>query len=198
MKSFSRNIFVFGIYSFFLLGCNVINSQQKGYFSQQVTDIGEPQTDDERTLVGEFSDYLLLADSLSAIWDGTDTLNMRKYIYEIDKQIDCIKKASKFQNVRRSINTHVNENLNSIEAEINQKFTIGLRNEMCEFHRIYYCITSSSRYELFAPKLGERIYKNTLGEYYVMRNHYGEIQKTPVLIEKQYQSDVDEWIPKGH
>lgn len=69
---------------------------------------------------------------------------------------------------------------------------------MCEFHRIYYCITSSSRYELFAPKLGERIYKNTLGEYYVMRNHYGEIQKTPVLIEKQYQSDVDEWIPKGH
>lgn len=93
MKSFSRNIFVFGIYSFFLLGCNVINSQQKGYFSQQVTDIGEPQTDDERTLVGEFNDYLLLADSLSAIWDGTDTLNMRKYIYEIDKQIDCIKKS---------------------------------------------------------------------------------------------------------
>lgn len=198
MKNNLRATFLLAVSFLLLIGCNQVKSSLKGHFSQLVTDIGEPQTDDERTLVGEFNDYLILADSLAAIWDGTDTLNMRRYVYEIDKQIDCIKKASKFQNVRRSINTHVNENLNSIEAEINQKFTIGLRNEMCDFHRVYYCITSSAKYELFAPKTRERIYKNTLGEYYVMRNHYGEIQKTPVLIEKQYQREVDEWISKGH
>ena len=61
-----------------LAGCNAVSSQFKGYFSQKYEILDEPQTDDERTLVGEYQDYIKLVDSLASVWDGTDTLTMRR------------------------------------------------------------------------------------------------------------------------
>ena len=123
MKKYNNSLVMAIIALVLLTGCNAVSSQFEGHFSQKVVGVEEPQTDDERTLVGEFNDYLALVDSLAEIWDGTDTLNMRRLMFEIGEQDNRIDKARRFQNVRRSMETHIKEQVNIIKEEIRQKFS---------------------------------------------------------------------------
>ena len=166
MKNVLKATIILAVSASFLLSCNLVVPSSKGYFSQKVVDIEEPQTDDERTLLGEFHDLLLLTDSLATIWDGTDTLNMRRLWYEITQQESRLDKAREFQNVRRSVGNKTKEQMDAIMDEIREKFPNR-------------------------PYRGEKVYQNTLGEYYVMRKDYdGRERKVPVYFDDgKYRGD---------
>lgn len=191
MKIVLKTTFVLAISAFTLAGCNLIGSPLKGHFSEQIVEIDEPQTDDERTLMGEFSDYLALTDSLAAIWDGTDTINLRRLMYEIGEQENRIDKARRFQNVRRSMETKIKEQVNIIKDEIKQKFPKEMREEWFDFYfNIYHC-SSIWKNDYNRPSRNEKVYQNTLGEYYVIRtDHNGKAKKVPVYFEDgKYMQD---------
>lgn len=67
------------------VACKNVGEPAK-HFSSQIESIDEPQTDDERTFVGEYNDFLVLADSLADVWDGNDTLTMRRLYYNQREQ----------------------------------------------------------------------------------------------------------------
>lgn len=185
-----RKFFFIATFAIFLLeGCNSVGTP-KGHFSQKVTSVDEPQTDDERTLVGEFNDYLLLVDSLSAIWNGTDTLNMRRLMFEIEEQGDRVEKAMKFQNVRRSMCNQIDGEKDKIWEEIRQKFPKELRDEWHDFYfTLYYCHILWESHPNF-PFRGEKVYQNTMGEHYVIRAN----RKVPVSV-KEGKFERDYYAP---
>lgn len=196
MKNVLKTTFVLAISAFTLAGCNLIDSPLKGHFSQKVASIEEPQTDDERTLMGEFNDYLALTDSLAAIWDGTDTINLRRLMYEIGEQENRIDKARRFQNVRRSMETNIKERVNTIKGEIKQKFPKEMREEWFDFYsNIYHC-SSIWKNDYNRPSRNEKVYQNTLGEFYVIRtDHNGKSKKVPVYFEDgKYMQDFIEEV----
>lgn len=185
MKNVLRTTLILAVSASLLIGCNLIGSPVKGHFSQQVADIDEPQTDDERTMVGEFNDYLLLTDSLAEIWNGTDTLTMRRLMYNIDKQKDRVEKTKKFQNVRRSMGEKIDEQTKKIWNEIEERFSIDLIEELNDF---YFYIEKLDKFgkvrDGHRPHKREKVYQNTMGEYYVLRPNYkGKLAKVPVYFE---------------
>lgn len=191
MKNVLKVTIILAVSASFLLSCNLVVPSSKGYFSQKVVDIEEPQTDDERTLLGEFHDLLLLTDSLATIWDGTDTLNMRRLWYEITQQESRLDKAREFQNVRRSVGNKTKEQMDAIMDEIREKFPKELRKEWNDFYfNIYYC-SNLWKSDVNRPYRGEKVYQNTLGEYYVMRKDYdGRERKVPVYFDDgKYRGD---------
>ena len=195
MKKVLKTNYVLVVSALFLIGCNFVNSPIKGHFSQQVADIDEPQTDDERTLIGEFNEYISLTDSLAAIWDGTDTLNMRRLFFEIGEQRSRVNKAGNFQNVRHALNAKIDSQIKSISDEFNHKFPKDIREEWYNFYfEIYHC-SSIWKNDHKRPGRNEKVYQNTLGEYYVIRKDgNGVSKKVPVFFEdgKYYQDVVKE------
>ena len=184
MKDVLKTTFILAVSASFLLSCNFIVPSSKGHFSQKVEDIEEPQTDDERTLLGEFHDFILLTDSLATIWDGTDTLSMRRLWYEITQQESRLDKVRKFPNIRRSVDNKTKEQVDAIMDEIREKFPKDLREEWYDFYfNIYYC-SNIWKMDRNRPYRGEKVYQNTLGEYYVMRKGYdGRERKVPVYFD---------------
>ena len=186
------------LFIFTLVGCN-LGSSFKGHFSQKVANLEEPQTDDERTLVGEFNDYLLLTDSLAEIWNSTDTLNMRRLFVEIEEQRTRVDRARKFKNVRRSLNNQVGEQSDAVFDEIRQKFPKELREEWHSFYfKIYHC-RSIWKNDHHRPHKWQKVYQNTLGEHYVLVNIEGKTKKIPVYFEdgKYYEDCVKPyWLGK--
>lgn len=145
----------------FFVGCN-----HKGHFSQQYSNIAEPQTDDERTLVGEYNDYLALVDSLADIWDGKDTLTMRRLYYNQREQIRRIDKVKKYQNIRKSLLDEIERNIDNIEKEIIQKFSPQLCAELYDF---YECFDLDKFFHSsIDPRnlLDGKIYVNSYGEHF--------------------------------
>lgn len=196
MKNILRTTYVLAFSALFLIGCNFFSSPLKGHFSQQVADNDEPQTDDERTLIGEFNEYVSLADSLAAIWDGTDTLNMRRLFFEIGEQRSRVNKAGKFQNVRHALNAKIDSQVKSISDDIDLKFPKEIREEWFNFYfEIYHC-RSIWKNDHNRPGRNEKVYQNTLGEYYVIRkDRNGVSKKVPVYFEDgKYYQDVVEGV----
>ena len=192
MKNVLKTVLVWAASAFILSGCNLVGSPIKGHFSQKATSIDEPQTDDERTLIGEFNDYLVITDSLAAIWDGTATINMRRLMFEIGEKESRIDKARRFENVRRSVATQIKEQVNAIQDEIKQKFPKELREEWFDFYfNIYHC-SSIWKNNRNRPSKTEIVYQNTMDEYYVIRtDHNGKSKKVPVYFEdRKYYQDV--------
>ena len=113
------------------------NGSSTKHFSSQVPSIDEAQTDDERTFVGEYNDYMLMVDSLADVWNGNDTLTLRRLYYNQRDQQKRIDKMKDHQNIRHSMVEEVIGNVEKICAEISQKFSSELRNELYVFHEFF-------------------------------------------------------------
>ena len=113
MKKFFCS-FLLGI----LLSSCTFNGSSTKHFSSQVPSIDEAQTDDERTFVGEYYDYVLMVDSLADVWNGNDTLTMRRLYYNQCDQQKRIDKMKDRQNIRHSMVEKVIGNVEKICAEI--------------------------------------------------------------------------------
>ena len=119
-----------------LIGCTFSDAPAK-HFSSQMASIDEPQTDDERTFVGEYRDYLLFVDSLADVWDSTDTLTMRRLYYNQREQQRRVEKMQDRQNIRHSMVERVLGNVEKAQSEIAQKFSPELRSELYVFHEFF-------------------------------------------------------------
>ena len=117
-------------------GCKYAGESAK-HFSSQMESFDEPQTDDERTFVGEYNDFLVLADSLADVWDGNDTLTMRRLYYNQREQQRRVEKMKDRPNIRHSMVEKVLGNAKKIRSEIAQKFSPELRNELYVFHEFF-------------------------------------------------------------
>lgn len=135
MKKLLKTIFV-AILILVVAGCNVIG-KSGGHFTNQVASIDEPQTDDERTLVGEYKDFLLLVDSLAEVWESNDTLSIRRLYYNQREQWKRTEKAMKFQNVRHSLVENIGINMDNVRKEINQKLSPEFRSELYDFYEFF-------------------------------------------------------------
>ena len=152
-------------------GCNVV-SKSGGFFSNKVSNIDEPQTDDERTFVGEYNDYLLLVDSLAEVWDGTDTLTIRRLYYNQREQQRRVEKMKDRQNIRHSLVEKIIGNVNKIWSEIQQKFPPELRSELYSFYELFNF--NRSDYLDYNKVVDWLIYENSYGEHYffIKKNYY--------------------------
>lgn len=119
-----------------LAGCTFYGASTK-HFSSQTPSIDEAQTDDERTFVGEYNDFLLMVDSIADVWNSNDTLTMRRLYYNQREQQKRIVKLKDRQNIRHSMVEKVIGNVDNIRAEISQKFSPELRNELYVFHEFF-------------------------------------------------------------
>lgn len=162
----------------FLIGCN-----PKGHFSKKMESIEEPQTDDERTLVGEYNDYLAVADSLADVWDGKDTLAMRRLYYNQCEQERRINKVKSYQNIRRSLVDAVDNNLKAIKSEIEAKFSPEIRSYFIKFHECFDLKRETYVSSFLKPQniVSSNIYVNSYGEHYIFIKEYDEgIVKQPM------------------
>lgn len=176
MKHLLNSIFI--LITIILVGC-----EPKGYFSKKLVSVVEPQTDDERTLVSEYKDYILLVDSLSYIWSGTDTLAMRRLYYKQREQKDRVKKVEKYQNIRSSMSEVIHSNLELVTNEINERFSSELRSELYSFYEMFDLKNNYSSWAYTNPNdiIDGKIYTNTYGEnYFLKKSNYGII-KQPIL-----------------
>lgn len=158
-----------GFIALFLFGISISScTKQKGFFSKQLSSIDEPQTDDERTLNGEYQDYLKLVDSLAEVWDGKDTLSMRRLYYNQREQERRVAKVLKFQNIRKSLADAVENNIDIVIKGIYDKFTPELCNELYNFHVCFdldkYFHSSIDPSNL----LDNKTYVNSYGERYFL------------------------------
>ena len=147
-----------------LCGCNSVGTN--GHFSSRLSEWDEPQTDDERTFIGEYKDYLGMVDSLAMVWDGNDTITMRRLYCKQLQQSKRLDKFRKRDNIRHSMIEKVEMNLDQIEKEIDRKFTLVQR---CEFRAFHECFSKG-----FFPSINYRsivdmtIRENTYGEKYII------------------------------
>lgn len=149
---------------FLFVGC-----KPKGYFSQQFSNIEEPQTDDERTLVGEFNDYLVLVDSLADIWNGKDTLAMRRLYYMQREQQRRVNQVREYKNIRKSLVDTIEDNMDIIISSIYDKFS----QEVCaELYSFYECFDLNERHSIYSilecEPISSVIYTNSYGEHYFL------------------------------
>lgn len=172
MKKYQKITLFALLTSFVLIGCNLISSPFKGHFSKRYSDVADAQTDDERTLVGEYNDYLKLVDSLAAVWDSDDTLTMRRLYYNQRNQIDFINKAKKHQNIRHSLLEIVENNVDCIRLEISQRLSPELGYELYHFHEAFDLNESTNLAHFdFKDVVDGKIYSNSYGEHYFLRKH---------------------------
>jgi len=160
-----------------LCGCNSVGTN--GHFSSHLSDCDEPQTDDERTFIGEYKDYLGMVDSLAMVWDGNDTITMRRLYCKQLEQSDRLDKFRKRDNIRHSMIEKVKGNLDQIRKEIDGKFTLVQR---CEFEVFYECFSKG-----FFPSINY----HSIVDKTVRKNRYGE----PYIIVKEKVFFKDE---NGH
>ena len=144
-------------------------TKQNGYISRFLSNVEEPQTDDERTLVGEYNDYLAYADSLAAAWDGTDTLSMRRLYYNLREQESRINKVKKYKNIRRSLVDAIESNIDVVYSKIYEKFSPDLCNELYSFHE-YFDLNGIIRTVNPKDVVDGTIYTNSYGEHYCLVN----------------------------
>ena len=195
-------------------GCKYVGESSK-HFSSQMESVDEPQTDDERTFVGEYNDFLVLADSLADVWDGNDTLTMRRLYYNQREQQRRVEKMKDRPNIRHSMVEKVLGNVEKIRSEIAQKFSPELRNKLYVFHELF-DLNKHYYSDLDVRKVVDgKVYANTLGEHYlfvkkpfydVVNGHLKTteiITKQPVLdkdienIQQNYQKHMDCIKPKN-
>lgn len=147
-----------------LFGCNSVGTN--GHFSSRLSEWDEPQTDDERNFIGEYKDYLGMVDSLAMVWDGNDTITMRRLYCKQLEQSDRLDKFRKRDNIRHSMIEKVKGNLDQIRKEIDGKFTLVQR---CEFEVFYECFSKgffpSINYHSIVDKT---VRKNIYGEPYII------------------------------
>lgn len=178
-----------------LAGCTFYGASTK-HFSSQVPRLDEAQTDDERTFVGEYNDYLLMVDSFADVWNSNDTLTMRRLYYNQREQQKRIDKLKDRQNIRHSMVEKVIGNVENIRAEIYQKFSPELRNELYVFHE-FFDLNMHYYSDLDVRKVVDgKIYANSYGEHYLLvKKPYYEVVDshldTTEIIVKQPILDKD-------
>lgn len=199
MKNIFKKLFSILFFNLAIAGCNVVNSSF-GYFTNRYSDIDEPQTDDERTLVGEYNDYLLIVDSLANAWDGTDTLMIRRLCFNQRRQRNIISWMENRQNIRHSMFEKVWNNVNKIRDEIGQKFSPVQFEEFCSFHNFF--DLKHNYYDLDISKFVDgNIYKNSYGEQYLLIKapFYdivdGQLQKKEIVMKRPVvEKDIESYI----
>lgn len=196
------------------VGCKNVGESAR-HFSSQMGNIDEPQTDDERTFVGEYNDFLVLADSLADVWDGNDTLTMRRLYYNQREQQRRVEKMKNRPNIRHSMVEKVLGNVEQVRLGIAQKFSPELRSELYTFHE-FFDLNKHYYSDLDIRKVVDgKIHTNSLGEHYlffrkpfydIVNGHLKTteiIAKHPVLdkdvesIEQNYQKYKDYANPKN-
>ena len=158
-------------------GCKYVGESSK-HFSSQMESVDEPQTDDERTFVEEYNDFLVLADSLADVWDGNDTLTMRRLYHNQRDQQRRVEKMKDRPNIRHSMVEKVLGNVEKIGSEIAQKFSPELCKELYVFHE-FFDLNKHSYSDLNVRKVIDgKIYTNSLGEHYlfVRKTYYDLIE----------------------
>lgn len=142
----------------------------KGYFSKQVKNMDvEPQTDDERILVGEFKDYLSFVDSLANVWDGKDTMTMRRLYYNQREQYCRLLDVKKYKNIRRTLHDAVEHNMDEIDESIKQKLSLETCHELYTFYECYNLNRETT--VNWPPKVVDgKIHTNIYREYYILEN----------------------------
>ena len=200
-----KNVLFLLIWVAMLMGCTSSGVTTK-HFSSQLASVDEPQTDDERTFIGEYNDYLVLVDSLADVWDSTDTLTMRRLYYNQREQQRRVEKLEKRPNIRHSMVEKVLANVEKVRSEIAQKFSPELRNELYVFHEFF----DLNKHNYWNGKnlVDKNVYANSFGEHYFIVKipfhevidghlHTTEIITKQPITEKDYQLFMEYTKPKS-